>query len=372
MSTSLTDIGLDRRIRVGVLGATGSVGQRFVSLLAGHPWFEIGALTASERSAGKAYGDAVKWVQDAPLPDSLAGMTLLSSEPPLDCPLVFSAMDASVAGPIEEAFAREGHLVVSNTKSHRMDRDVPLVVPEVNPDHLELALRQSYRGAIITNPNCSTIGLVMALKPLADAFGLERVHVVTLQAVSGAGLPGVSSYEIFDNVIPFISGEEEKMERESRKILGRLENGAVVDADLVVSAQCNRVGVVDGHTECVSVGLTRQPTEAEILDAWETFSSEPQRLRLPSAPARPIYYFSQPNAPQPRLHRNLERGMAAAIGRLRRCKLLDFKFVVLSHNTIRGAAGGALLAGELAVAKGLLPGVPAVSEPESLEEPKRG
>ncbi len=358
----LEEIGRKERIRVGILGATGSVGQRFITLLAEHPWFEIVALTASDRSAGKRYSEATTWVQASPLPARLGEMTLLPSAPPLDCPLVFSALDASVAGEVEEAFARAGHLVVSNAGSHRMDPEVPLLVPEVNPDHLEMARKQRFgSGAIVTNPNCSTIGVVLALKPLLDAFGLSRVHVVTMQAISGAGLPGVSSFEIVDNVIPYIQGEEEKIERESRKILGSLQDRRVKEAELAVSAQCNRVPVLDGHTACISVGLQRAAQAAQLQEAWERFSSLPQELALPTAPEKPVHYLHDEKAPQPRLHRELERGMAVAIGRLRPCSLLDFKFVALSHNTIRGAAGGALLAAELAVAKGLLDEVEARS-----------
>jgi len=355
------------KIPVAVLGATGSVGQRFLTLLADHPWFEVVRLTASDRSAGRPYREAVSWVQAAPKSERIAGMDLLPTEAAAvaGCPLVFSALDAAVAGPVEAELAAAGHLVVTNAGSHRMDPDVPLVVPEVNPDHLEVAAGQIARGvgAILANPNCSTIGLALALKPLADAFGLERVHVVTMQAVSGAGLPGVASMQILDNVIPWIAGEEEKVESETRKILGRLRahgesgiGGWFVDHPVEVSAQCNRVPVVDGHTACVSVGLGRRVAIDEVRAAWEGFAGEPQRLRLPSAPARPIHFLDRPDAPQPRLHRDLEGGMAASVERLRPCPLLGFRFVTLSHNTVRGAAGGALLLAELAVAKGLLTG----------------
>jgi aspartate-semialdehyde dehydrogenase len=274
-------------------------------------------------------------------------MEVLPTKPPLDCPLIFSALDASVAGEAETAFANEGHLVVSNAKSHRLDPDVPLVVPEVNAEHLELAKRSSYApGAIVTNPNCSTIGLVLALKPLADELGIKKVSVVTMQAISGAGLPGVASYEIADNVVPFISGEEDKMQAETRKILG--------DDELILSPQCNRVPVVDGHLQCVSVELDRKAEPSALVDAWERFTGEPQRLELPTAPKRPVHYLKGDAYPQPRLHRELDKGMAASVGRLRPCPIFDYKFVTLSHNTLRGAAGGALLLAELAVAKGLL------------------
>jgi len=336
-----------KKTPVAILGATGTVGQRFLTLLEDHPWFELVAVTASERSAGKRYGDVTRWMQSTPLPERFARMELLPTEPLRDCRLVFSALDARVAGAAETAFAGARHFVVSNAKSHRLDPDVPLVVPEVNAGALELARRSPHApGAIVTNPNCSTIGLVLALKPLADAFGISRVSVVTLQAISGAGLPGVASYEIADNVVPYIPDEEEKMQAETRKILD--------DDQLILSAQCNRVPVLDGHLQCVSVTLRRKASEAEIRDAWERFEAEPQKLQLPTAPKRPVHYLEGSAAPQPRLHRDLDKGMAASVGRLRPCPLFDYKFVTLSHNTVRGAAGGALLLAELAVAQGLL------------------
>jgi len=336
-----------KKTSVAVLGATGTVGQRFLTLLSDHPWFEVTALTASERSAGQRYQDAVRWVQSTPLPERFATMEILPTAPPLDCPLVFSALDASVAGDVETAFARAGHFVVSNAKSHRLDPDVPLIVPEVNAGALELARRSPHApGAIVTNPNCSTIGLVLALKPLADEFGIKKISVVTMQAISGAGLPGVASYEIADNVIPFIPGEEDKMQAETRKILE--------DDDLLLSAQCNRVPVLDGHLQCVSIELDRKGDAAALRDAWARFEGEPQRLDLPTAPKRPVHYLEGDAVPQPRLHRDLDKGMAATVGRLRPCPLFDYKFVTLSHNTLRGAAGGALLLAELAVAKRLI------------------
>ena len=347
-----------QRVPVAVVGATGTVGQRFITLLDRHPWFDLVALTASERSEGKAYRDAARWVQATPIPKRVAEMRLLPSEPPLEAPLVFSALGASVAYDIESAFAASGALVVSNAMSHRMERDVPLVVPEVNPEHLEIARGSRYApGAIITNPNCSTIGLVMALKPIWDRFGLRRVSVTTMQAVSGAGIPGVAGYEIFDNVIPFISGEEEKMESETQKILGSVQSSGVTSAKLALSAQCHRVPVVDGHLLAVSIEIERKTDHEAMIEAWESFTAEPQSLRLPTAPSRPLYYWHEDAAPQPRLHRDLDGGMAVSIGRLRPCSVLDYKFACLSHNTVRGAAGGALLLAELAVARGLLQGV---------------
>ncbi|MBI4520748.1 MAG: aspartate-semialdehyde dehydrogenase [Gemmatimonadetes bacterium] len=343
------------KIPVAILGATGSVGQRFVSLLADHPWFEITALMASERSAGRTYAEATRWLQASPLPPAVAAMPVAAAGPDVEPRLVFSALDASVAGPLESDLARRGHLVVTNTRNHRLDADVALLVPEVNAHHLELTRRRLCDGgAIVANPNCSTIGLVMALAPLAQAFGIDQVNVVTLQAISGAGYPGVASLEIMDNVIPFISGEEEKMESESRKVLGSLGDDGLIFADLTVSAQCNRVSVVDGHLECVSVSLRRPASAADIRAAWDDFRGEPQHFELPSAPRRPIHYVDGDTWPQPRLHRDTERGMAVVVGRLRPCPILDHKFVLLVHNTLRGAAGGAILCAELAVAKGLL------------------
>jgi aspartate-semialdehyde dehydrogenase len=346
------------RIPVAVLGATGSVGQRFVVLLERHPWFRIAELAASSRSAGREYADAVTWVQAGSIPSEVAGMTVAETTTPLESRLVFSALDAAVAGLAEAAFAEAGHFVVSNARNHRMEPDVPLLVPEVNPGHLGLLAGQARGGGkIVTNPNCSTIGLVLALAPLVAAFGVRTVQVTTLQAISGAGLPGIAGLAITENVIPFISGEEEKLERETLKILGRLTADGIEPAGTVVSAHCNRVPVVDGHTECVSVRLERPASLGELRSAWEDFSAEPQRLGLPSAPASPIVYLDGEDVPQPRLHRDLGRGMAIGVGRLRPCPVLDYKFVTVSHNTVRGAAGGAILCAELAVAKGLVEGV---------------
>jgi len=349
----------DQRIPVGVLGATGSVGQRFIQLLDDHPWFRVAAVTASERSAGKPYGEAVHWVQEAALSPEVARLPVLATEPGLDVPVVFSALDSSVAGPVETAFAESGVMVVSNARNHRMDPDVPLLVPEVNPNHLALLESQSFPGGggIVTNPNCSTIGLVVPLRALHDAFGVNRIHVVTLQALSGAGLPGVASMEILDNVVPFISGEEDKLETETRKILGRLDGSVIADAEITVSAQCTRVPVLDGHLEMISVGLDRPASPAEVAELLSSFTARPQELDLPMAPTRPIHVLDGKDHPQPRLHRSLERGMAVSVGRIRPCPLLDLRMALLSHNTIRGAAGGALLCAELALAEGRIPGL---------------
>jgi len=343
------------KIKAGILGATGSVGQKFIQLLANHPWFEISALAASQRSAGKSYPEAVNWFLPQPIPPAIAELTVRECKPGLPAQVIFSGLDASVAGEIETEFARAGYAVISNSRNHRFDPDVPLLIPEVNADHLELIERQKYgQGFIVTNPNCSTIGLVMALKPLQDRFGIDRVHVVTLQALSGAGYPGLSSLDVIDNAIPYIAGEERKMETEPLKILGKLEQDKILSADLRISAQCNRVAVIDGHLECVSLRLKSPATTSEIIRSWQEFRGEPQNLKLPSAPRQPIHYFKQPQLPQPKLQRDLEQGMAISIGRLQECTALDYKFVLLSHNTIRGAAGAAILNAELMLQKGFL------------------
>ncbi len=343
---------IKEKIPVGILGATGSVGQKFIELLKDHPWFKITALGASERSAGKLYKHAANWFQQTAIPTRVANMVVSECKPNLPCRIVFSGLDASVAGSIEEEFAEAGYIVISNAKNHRMSEDVPLLIPDVNPDHLALIEKQKYDGKIVTNPNCSTTGLVMALKPLQDAFGIDKVSVVTMQALSGAGYPGVSSLDIIDNMIPYISGEEEKMQIETLKLLGKLKDGKVDFSDLTLSAQCNRVAVMNGHTESVSIKLKNPAKKEEVIKVWKEYESEPQKLDLPFAPKPAIYYFEDPSFPQPRLHRDLGNGMAISIGRLRECMILDYKFTVLSHNTVRGAAGGAILNAELLVAKG--------------------
>lgn len=342
------------KIPVGILGATGSVGQKFIELLEDHPWFRITALTASDRSAGKLYRHAARRFQKTPIPKRIANMPVSASVPDLPCRIVFSGLDAAVAGPIETAMAEAGYYVVSNAKNHRMREDVPLLIPEINAGHLRLLEKQKSKGKIVTNPNCSTIGLVMGLKPLHDAFGIEKVSVVTMQALSGAGYPGVSGLDIIDNLIPYIAGEEDKIQIEPLKILGRY-NGEKVDfADIKISAQCNRVAVVNGHTEAVSVKLAKRCKKEEMIAAWKGFCIDPQKLDLPSAPQPPLYYFDEPAFPQPRIHGDLGGGMAVSIGNLRDCSVLDYKFTVLSHNTVRGAAGCAILNAELLVKEGYL------------------
>ncbi|HIC93701.1 MAG TPA: aspartate-semialdehyde dehydrogenase [Anaerolineae bacterium] len=346
------------KIKVGILGATGMVGQRFVQLLAGHPWFEIAALAASERSAGRPYGEACRWVVPGEMPPPLGEMVVGECRPDLPCRLVFSALPAEAAGPIEEEFAAAGYVVSSNARSHRLDPDVPLLIPEVNPDHLALLevqrRRRGWKGLIVTAPNCSTTQLILALKPLWDGFGIEAVSVATLQALSGAGYPGVASLDILDNVIPYIPGEEWKLEREPLKLLGRLEGEAIREAKLAISAQCHRVPTRDGHLEAVSVKLGRRASREEVVEALRSFRGLPQELGLPSAPAHPIVVREEADRPQPRLDRDEGGGMSVVVGRVRECPVLDYKFLVLGHNTVRGAAGGAILNAELLVAQGYL------------------
>jgi len=308
---------------------------------------------------GRSYADAVQWAQAQAIPEDVARLKVLPTEVGPDVPIVFSALDAGVAGAAETEFASAGVTVVSNARNHRMDPDVPLLVPEVNAAHLDVLSRQTFPdgGGIIANPNCSTTGLVIPMQALHCAFGVRQVNVVTLQAISGAGIPGVSSMAILDNVVPYIEGEEEKLESETRKIIGELNESGFRDADVEVSAQCTRVPVLDGHLEMVSVALEVSPSIAEVIEALGTFSGEPQELNLPSAPRRPIHVLTEQDHPQPRLHRDLERGKAVSVGRIRKCPLLGVKMALLSHNTIRGAAGGAILCAELAVAQRRISGI---------------
>jgi len=338
------------------------VGQEFVSFLRDHPWFDLTWLGASDRSAGKPYREATNWRLGGETPVYVRDIIVSDSKPANSSNnaaprLVFSAMDASVATEIEQAFAAVGHVVVSNSRNHRMDADVPLLVPEINADHLSLipCQRQSrgWSGHIVTNPNCSTIVLVMALAALKP-FGIRRVIVTTMQAISGAGYPGVASMDINANVIPFIGGEEEKMQQETQKILGDFTGAAVEPLAAKVSAHCNRVPVVDGHTVAVSVEFERKPSEKEILGAWRGWRGIPQQKGLPSAPPCPVIYMQEKDRPQPRRDVERENGMAVFVGRLRECPVLDYKFVALGHNTVRGAAGAAVLNAELMKAEGWL------------------
>jgi aspartate-semialdehyde dehydrogenase len=342
-------------IEVGVLGATGMVGQQFVSRLAQHPWFRCTWLAASERSEGKPYQSVAPWKLSTPIPGGSAERIVEACVPGRGPKVVFSGLDASVAGEIEGAFAAAGHIVVSNARNFRMDPVVPLLIPEINADHLSLLPEQrqskGWTGAIVTNPNCSTIVLAMALAPLRQ-FNIRAVIVSTMQAVSGAGYPGVPSLDILGNVVPFIGGEEEKMQTETLKILGGDGGRSLYPA--VVSAHTNRVPVIDGHTMTVSVSFEQKPDIQAIAEAMRTFAGKPQELWLPSAPQPPIVVTEQPNRPQPRLDADLGGGMAVTIGRLRECPVLHAKFVALGHNTIRGAAGAAILNAELMHAEKLL------------------
>ncbi len=346
-----------RKIEVGILGATGMVGQQFVNLLQNHPWFELTWAGASARSESKKYRDATSWRLNGVMPEAAAELTVEECKPGNAPKLLFSATDASVATEIEQAFAQAGHVVVSNSRNHRMEEDVPLLVPEVNAEHLQLIPlqreRRGWNGQIVTNPNCSTVVLAMALGPLKP-FGITRVVVTTMQAISGAGYPGVASMDIVANVSPFIGGEEEKMQQETQKILGDFRGGRVEPLSARVSAHCNRVPVVDGHTVTVSVEFSSKPSEPELLQALGAFSGLPQERKLPSAPAHPVIYMPEANRPQPRRDAERERGMAVFVGRLRPCPVFDYKFVALGHNTVRGAAGAAILNAELMYTEGLL------------------
>jgi len=346
------------KIHVGILGATGIVGQRFIQMLEHHPWFEVTWLAASDRSEGKEYGVATRWRLKTAIPPPVATMRVSPATPDGAPSVIFAALDASIAAELEPRFADAGCAVITNSSALRMAKDVPLVIPEVNPDHMKLIECQSWRrksgGFVVTNPNCSAIGLVLALAPLHQRFQIETVMAVTMQAVSGAGYPGVASLDILGNVIPYIPKEEEKMEEETRKLLGRLNGAGIAPATFTMSAQCNRVAVEDGHTESVSVKFKNKAEAAEILNAWAEFRSIPQERNLPSAPEVPVRYLDSSDRPQPRFDVDFGRGMTTTVGRLRPCGVLDWKFTVLSHNTIRGAAGAALLNAELLKAEGYL------------------
>jgi aspartate-semialdehyde dehydrogenase len=348
---------MNRKIPIGILGATGVVGQRFIQMLEHHPWFEVAWLAASDRSEGKVYSEAARWRLKTPIPSAVAKMTVSPATPEGAPKIIFAALDSSIAAELEPRFADAGCAVVSNSSALRMQEDVPLVIPEVNGGHIKLidgqAWRKKSRGYVVTNPNCSAIGLVLALAPLHQQFGLETVMAVTMQAVSGAGYPGVASLDILGNVVPFIKNEEEKLQEEVGKLLGRLSGATIEILDAKVSAHCNRVAVEDGHTECVSIKFSKKAAREEILAAWNEFLPL-EGLHLPTAPEQPVEYDAGIDRPQPRLDRMRGRGMAATIGRLRACTLLDWKFVVLSHNTIRGAAGAAVLNAEVLARTGKL------------------
>lgn len=339
---------------VAVLGATGTVGQKFALLLQNHPMFEIRELVASPRSAGKRYIDACAWKQDQPIPAGLRDLVVRPLGEKLESPVLFSGLDSSVAGTAETEYAQNGHTVISNSKNHRMDADVPLVIPEVNSEHFALLKRQPYAGAIVTNSNCSTMFLAMMLAPLHQAFGVEAVQVTTMQAISGAGYPGVASMDILGNVIPYIGDEEEKLEIETAKILGTLGPDGIEPAPFAVSAQCNRVPVFDGHTETVSIRFTRRATPEQVATVLREFKGPPQELGLPSAPPAPIVVTELADRPQPARDVWVGNGMVTVVGRIRACPVFDVKMVILGHNTVRGAAGAAILNAEALQAMGYL------------------
>jgi aspartate-semialdehyde dehydrogenase len=349
---------MSSKYRVGILGATGMVGQRFIQLLADHPQFEVTAVAASDRSQGKTYGEACTWRLSGELPARVRAMPVQPPAPPLDCDLVFSSLPGEIARETESNFAAAGFPVISNSSAFRMDEDVPLLIPEINHQHLGLLEQQRERyangGFIVTNPNCSTIMLALALAPLQASFGIEATVATTLQALSGAGYPGVASLDILDNVLPYIGGEEEKIETETTKILGRFTSARITPAPMAVSAQCHRVNVMDGHMAAVRVKLARKVTLDEVRDSLASFRSLPQELGLHSAPAIPIVVRDEPDRPQPKLDRDAGNGMTITVGRLKPDTVLDYRFVVLSHNTIRGAAGAAILNAELLIALGHL------------------
>ncbi|MEN3007598.1 aspartate-semialdehyde dehydrogenase [Pseudothermotoga sp.] len=330
--------------KVAILGATGTVGQRFIQLLANHPFFEIAVLAASESSAGKKYGEVVHWHLNCEIPEKVRDMTVVSVDSSFDCDYIFSALPSDIAGPIETRFVEQGYTVFSNAASHRMDENVPLLVPEVNLEHIRLVERQK-KGRLITNPNCSTTGLVMVLKPIMDLFGIEFVSVVTMQAVSGAGYPGVASLDILDNVIPYIKNEEEKMCTEPKKILGKLGEAGLNFAQFEIVAQCNRVPVQDGHMLSAYVETCEKVKLEKFVKFIEDFKPL-KSYHLPTAPEHPLMYLPYKDAPQPRLHRDLGKGMTVSVGRLVQVSERSLRFVALVHNTVRGAAGCAVLNAE--------------------------
>lgn len=344
-----------KKYRVGILGATGTVGQRFVQLLEGHPQFEVTALAASDRSAGKAYAEACAWKLTGNIPKSVRDIVVTPIEPPLDCEIVFSSLPSSVARETEEAFARAGYPVISNSSSYRMDEDVPLLIAEINHEHVGLIETQKKnrgfnKGFIVTNPNCAVVSFAPPLAALHRKFGVTSAIVTTMQAISGAGYPGVSSMDITDNVLPYIAGEEPKVEIESQKILGELVNGGVTNADFAVSAQCFRVDVIDGHTASVRVNLHDTATLEDVVAAMKAFPG----LDLHSSPETFIEVVDEPSRPQPRLDRDNGNGMTITVGRVFPDNVFDYRFVSLSHNTVRGAAGSAILNAELLISKGII------------------
>ena len=355
-----------RKLEVAILGATGAVGQRFIQLLSDHPWFEVAEVIGSERSAGRPYGEAANWVLDGQPDERVANLTVKSLHDNLSSPLVFSALPKEAAREVEMPLAEAGHVVCTNASVHRMVEDVPLLLPEVNPTHLSLIDVQRERrgwttGALVANSNCTTMPVIMALKPLLP-FGIERFHMVTMQAISGAGYPGVASLDIIDNVVPYVSGDEQKMQTETLRMLGTLQGEQIQWLDATASAACNRVPVIDGHLVNISVELATKPSFGDVITAWDNERADETIRRLPSAPARPVQYLRQHDRPQIRRDRNAGRGMMTSIGRLRECSLLGYKFSALAHNTIRGAAGCSVLNAEFMAAEGYIQDFNPISE----------
>jgi len=349
---------MKKRIAVGVLAATGSVGQRFVQLLADHPWFEVVAVTGSERTAGRPYGEGVNWVIPGDPPPSVADLIVQDTEPGLDVPVLFSALPTKQAKEMEPVFAEAGYAVITNASAYRMPEDIPLLIPEINPDHTQIIAAQqakrNWSGFIVASPNCSTTSAVLPLKVFQDAFGLEAAIMTTMQAISGAGYPGVSSLAILDNVIPYIGGEDEKLEAEPKKLLGSVENGAIQMADIRLSAQANRVPVIDGHLASVSVKLSRSASPAEAIEALENWQPPAICAQLPTSPERPLIYRHENDRPQPKLDRDSEDGLAWTVGKVRDCNVLDLRYLSITHNTLRGAASGSILNAELLVIQGCI------------------
>lgn len=340
------------KIKVGVLGATGTVGQKFITILKNHPYFELTDLVASDRSKGKKYKEAVSWKQDTDIPANIENLTVKTYDENLEAKIFFSGLDASVAGEIETYLAEKGCAVISNSKNHRLDDNVPISIPEINSEHFKLINDQKTKGFIVTNSNCSTMFLAIALAPLHEKYGIDKLVVTTMQAVSGAGYPGVPSLDILGNVVPFIGGEEEKIEVELKKMLGKYQDGKIIPADFTVSAHCNRVAVIDGHTETVSISFKKKPDVEDVKKVLREFTAEPEKMELPMAPEKVITVFEEDNRPQPKLDANKYKGMGTFVGRVRKCNIFDIKMVIMGHNTIRGAAGAAVLNAEYLYKKG--------------------
>ncbi len=346
---------MEHKIPVAILGATGTVGQKFIVLLQNHPWFEIIELVASPRSAGEEYSKVCRWKQSIPIPSRLATKTVIAAGEKLESSILFSGIESSAVGMLEREYAEKGHIIISNTSNHRMDPDVPIIIPEINPDHFKLAEKQNYAGAIITNSNCVVMPMAMVLSPLYDAYGIEWVQITSMQAISGAGYPGVSAFDILGNVIPSIPNEEPKVERESQKILGTLKEDHIEPADYMISAQCSRVPVIDGHTAAINIKFKKSNFSVEdVKQLLKNWKGMPQESRLPTAPATPLIVFEDDSRPQPIWDIQLAGGMSTCVGRIRECPIGDIKMVIMGHNTIRGAAGASILNAEAFVELGYL------------------